>query len=100
MGDREHLTEAIRLDPNDELARRKLVVWIINKVGFNGHELPRGYLGDVDRDLKDLSEAEELIEAITDKERRDNFEAQIKRNRDAINKHLQKSKNNAQNHVE
>jgi hypothetical protein len=44
LGGYEHLKRAIELAPDDELARRKLVVLILGRVGFASYELPVGYL--------------------------------------------------------
>ena len=45
LGGYEHLKRAIELAPDNELARRKLVVLILGRVGFASYELPVGYLG-------------------------------------------------------
>jgi hypothetical protein len=57
LGGYEHLKRAIELAPDDELARRKLVVLILGRVGFASYELPVGYLGAAHEDLVALSEA-------------------------------------------
>jgi hypothetical protein len=61
MGDESHLRQALTIDPSDEIARRKLIALILIAVGVATHELPTGYLGDPDEDLRALDEAEGLV---------------------------------------
>lgn len=75
IGGREHLVQAIELNPNDELARRKLVIHILSHVGT--HELPRTYVGSPQDDLKGLRDAEEHLQHLTDESVRNSLAAQV-----------------------
>jgi len=88
LGGYDHLKQAVELEPNDEIARRKLLAIILGKVGMSTHELPRGYLGSVQDDLAALGEAEELLTGFSDHEDRDRFAADIAEERERIQKYL------------
>ena len=45
------LARALSLEPECDYTRRKLILRILEFVGFSTHELPDGYLGDVAEDL-------------------------------------------------
>lgn len=77
LGGYEHLKRALELAREDELARRKLVVLILGKVGMSTHELPIGYLGVVHEDLEALSEAEGLLKNLSNNDYRIQFAASI-----------------------
>jgi hypothetical protein len=68
-GDLEDLKRAVELDPSCDYTRWRLVLRILEYVGFSTHELPSGYLGDVetDEDLLILAgrEAQRLIDDAT-----------------------------------
>jgi hypothetical protein len=88
LGGYDHLKDAVELEPNDEVARRKLLAIILGKVGMSTHELPRGYLGSVQGDLAALREAEELLTGFSDYKDRDRFAADIAEERERIQKYL------------
>jgi hypothetical protein len=92
LGGYEHLQQAIRLDPRDDLARRKLILSILSRVSDAAHELPRGYLGDPTRDLAALAEAEELVPALQDEQMRSFWDSQIKFDRLLIEEYLRKTR--------
>ena len=88
LGGEEHLRKAIELDPNDELARQKLIVFILGRVGFNSHELPAGYLGIAQDDLAALNEAEVLLQGLSNYDDRIELAAEIDEERRLIQEHL------------
>jgi hypothetical protein len=49
-GDLEDLKRAVELDSSCDHTRWHLIIRILAHVGFSTHELPAGYLGDVDTD--------------------------------------------------
>jgi len=57
-----HLERALALDPSCDLARKTLIEWIISDIKYNQHHLPQFYIYDPRGDLKDLDQAESLIE--------------------------------------
>jgi hypothetical protein len=65
-GDLEDLKRAVELDSFCDYTRWRLIMRILGHVGFSTHELPSGYLGDVevDEDLLILAghEAQRLID--------------------------------------
>lgn len=60
------LEEALNLDPEDQIAKRLLVDYILNGVEYAVHELPTGYLGKPANDLADLDRAAELAAGLPD----------------------------------
>lgn len=88
LGGYEHLKRAVELQPEDELARRKLIASILGRVGFVTHELPVGYIGTPHDDLAALREAEALLQELSGDEERRQFAAQIAEERALIGKYL------------
>ena len=88
LGGYEHLKRGIELQPDDQLARRKLIVSILGGVGFATHELPVGYIGVPDEGLASLSEAEALLEGLSDEGDRRDFAAQVAEKRAQIHEYL------------
>lgn len=92
LGGYDHLKHAVELEPNDKIARIKLLAIILGKVGLSKHELPRGYLGSVQDDLAALREAEALLTGFSAQEDRDRFAADIEEERERIQKYLRGSR--------
>jgi hypothetical protein len=90
LGGYEHLKHAIELQPDDELARRKLLGLLLGKVGFSTHELPVGYLGKAREDLESPREAEELLRGLSSDEVRREFAEQIEEERRLIQEYFRK----------
>lgn len=91
LGDMEHLGQAIELDPDDQLARKKLIVAILNFVGYSTHELPDyGYRGSPSEGLAALNEAEAFLQALRNDEERQKLAAWLEEQRDLINGYLRK----------
>jgi hypothetical protein len=88
LGGYDNLKHAVELEPNDKIARKKLLAIILGKVGMSTHELPNGYLGSVQDDLAALREAEELLTGFSDHKDRDRFAADIAEERERIQKYL------------
>jgi hypothetical protein len=88
LGKPEHLKEAIRRNPADEIARRRLTETVINWVAYSIHELPYGYLGDVIDDLQMLKELESIIAEISNEEKRSSYRRQVTEMRESINAYL------------
>jgi hypothetical protein len=88
IGGYEHLRRAIELAPDDELAKKKLIVLILGRVGFATHELPVGYLGVADEDLAALREAEMLLEGLSSNDDRAQLAADIAEERRLIQEYL------------
>jgi hypothetical protein len=92
LGGYDHLREAVELDPDNQLARRKLIIAVLSRVGFNTHELPDGYLGEVEKDLGALSEAEKLLHGLSSEDDRIGLAADIAEQRRAIAEYLRRRK--------
>jgi hypothetical protein len=90
LGGYDHLKRAIELQPDGELARRKLVVFILGRVGFATHELPVGYIGAPNEGLALLNEAEAALEGLPNQEDRRKFAEEIAENRTLIRDYLRK----------
>lgn len=90
LGGPEHLKQALQLDPEDELARRKLIIWTMGQVSAYCHPIPKDYTGDFKDDLAALAEADELVPELPDGHHRDFFASQIRFDRARILEHLRK----------
>ena len=68
-GDLEDLKRSVELDPSCDHTRWRLIMCILGHVGFSTHELPQGYLGDVETDedllIRAGREAQKLIDEET-----------------------------------
>ena len=90
LGGEDHLRRAVGINPADEIARRKLIVCILSRVGFSTHELPRGYLGTPKEDLASLREAEVLLQGLSNEEDRSQLGVDIMEERALIEEYLRK----------
>lgn len=88
LGGYEHLKRAVELAPDDELAKKKLIVLILGRVGFATHELPIGYLGVANEDFAALREAEMLLEGLSNNGDRVQLAADIAEERRLIQEYL------------
>ena len=86
LGDYEHLKLAIKLDPEDQQARKKLVIRILSRVGTS--ELPDRYIGSPGEDLVLLNEAETLLQGLRSDEDRKRLSASITEERALIRGYL------------
>jgi hypothetical protein len=77
IGGYEHLQQALAIDPNDQIARRKLIVLILNQVAHSTHELPHGYLGNPENDRRALTEAASLLESVSDEQLRQDLSTDV-----------------------
>jgi hypothetical protein len=92
LGGYQHLKRAIELDPDDHLARRKFIAFILDRVGFATHELPAGYLGEPQDDLVTLAEADAALSRLPIGDVRNQIAAEIAEERRLINEYLQRRK--------
>lgn len=60
------LREALHRNPNDDVARIRLIEMIIGDAEFSCHHLPDYYIGEPKEDLAALAEAVELLFGVTD----------------------------------
>ncbi len=88
LGGYDHPKLAIELDPENQLARKKLVTAVLRRVVFHGHEIPVGYLGDAADDLVALKEADELLMGLADENDRLTLAADIAEQRKCVHDFL------------
>jgi hypothetical protein len=89
LGGYEHIKLAFQLDPNNQIARRKLVILTLARVNIESYEL--GHAGNVDQikeDLTILSEAEELTKGLLNGEDRLGLSRDIAEDRKLIEQYL------------
>lgn len=84
LGGYDHLKLAIELDPESQVARKKIIIAVLRRVVFNGHEIPAGYLGNAENDLAALKEANELLIGLADENDRSSLAADIAEQRKRI----------------
>jgi hypothetical protein len=92
MGGYEHLKRAVDLQPDDEIARRELVLWILNRVAMNAHEIPAGYgyMGVPEEGLCSLAEADTLTSGLPSPEERAKTASEIAVERALIFEYLRR----------
>ena len=88
LGGYDHVKRAFELEPDSQLARRKLIILVWSRVDFEAYGL--GYLGNIDRDLATLSEVEELLAGLSNEEDRLSLAADLAEDRRLIKEHLRK----------
>lgn len=86
-GEFEDLKKSLRLDPNCDQTRYRLVHHILRGIQYDTHELPYGFLGVVEEDLKLLDEAEEEAQRLSDPEKKENLLRIVKEERSEIQKY-------------
>jgi hypothetical protein len=89
LGGYDNLKLALELKADDEVIRRKLVAWILNRVDFATHELPAGYIGKPSEDIAALDEAEEVLAGLPSDMERTEFAAEVSEQRNLIQAYLQ-----------
>ena len=90
LGGYEHVRRAFELEPDNQLARRKLIMLVWGRVDCEAYELHVGYLSNVDKDLAVLSEVEELWKGLSNEEDRLSLAADLSEDRRLIEEHLRK----------
>ncbi len=90
LGGYEHVKRAFELEPDNQLARRKLIILIWGRVNFCAYELPVAHLGNVDRDLATLREVEELLKGLSNEADRVSLAADLAEDRRLIEEVLRK----------
>jgi hypothetical protein len=88
LGGYDHIRRAFELEPDSQLARRKLVILMWGRVDFEAYEW--GHLGNVDKDLSTLTEVEELLNGLSNEEDRRSLAANLAEDRKLIEYHLRK----------
>lgn len=78
------LEEALKLDSQDQIARRVLIDYITTDADYAVHELPCGYLGNPSEDFAALDRASELAAGMGDSVSRDYYTADIASTRELI----------------
>jgi hypothetical protein len=88
LGGYDHLVRAIELTPRNEIVAKKLIVAILSRVGHATHELPTGYLGNPSEDLTALSQADILLQNLSDDNDRSPLRADIALERKLIQDYI------------
>jgi hypothetical protein len=68
LGGYDHVKRAFELEPDNQLARRKLLLLVWGRVDFEAYE--NGWSTNFDKDLATLSEVEELLKGVSNEEDR------------------------------
>ncbi len=88
LGGYDHLSRALELAPRHELVSKKMIVTILSRVGSATHELPSRYLGVASEDLVALSQAETLLQNLSDRSERAQLATGIAEERELIHEYL------------
>jgi hypothetical protein len=86
----DHLEEAIRLEPTDEIARERMVKLILGGVDSAQNHLLccNHYAGNAEEDLQALEKVEPHIEAISNEDKRAHFYVEVIELRESIQRYL------------
>ncbi|MFI4854624.1 MAG: hypothetical protein ACIAQF_06550 [Phycisphaerales bacterium JB065] len=71
------LETALALDSQDQIACEALIRFVIESVQYAVHELPSGYLGDLEKDWDALQQALSQTSALSDELQRQHFATEI-----------------------
>lgn len=66
-GSYDDLRKALQLDPNEQIARERLITQLLQPLNFAVHELPAGYLGDIEYDLAAIDEIDNVCRGLYNK---------------------------------
>jgi hypothetical protein len=88
LGGYDHVKRAFELEPDNQLARRKLIILIWGRVDFEAYDW--GHLGNAEADLATLREVEELLKGLSNEEDRLSLAADLAEDRRLIEEHLRK----------
>ena len=88
LGGYDHVKRAFELEPNNQLARRKLLLLIWGQVDFEAYE--HGYSKKFDKDMANLNEVEELLKGLSNGEDRLKLSADLAEDRKFIEEHSRK----------
>jgi len=88
LGGYDDLRRAIELAPRNEITGKKFILAILTRVGHATHELLAGYLGNPREDLAALSQAEILLQNLSDENDRSQLRVDIARERNLIEDYL------------
>ncbi len=86
----DHLEEAIRLDPKDEIARERMASHLLGSVNNSLSHLSccKQYAGDPEKDLQALGRVEVLIEGLSDDEIRAQYYVEMAELRESVKDYL------------
>jgi hypothetical protein len=88
LGGYDHVKRAFELEPDNQLARRKLIILLWGQVDFEAYEF--GQLGNIEKDLSTLSDVEELLSGLSNDEERLSLAADLAEDRRVIEEYLRK----------
>jgi hypothetical protein len=88
LGGYDHVKRAFELEPDSQLARRKLIILVWARVDFESYEL--GHLSNIEKDLATLSEVEGLLDGLSNEDDRLRLVADLAEDRRLIKEHLPK----------
>ena len=84
LGGQEHLERALDLNPKDQVARKRLIVFYLSGIDYATHELPSAYLGSIAEGLRTLEKIDELLPALEDNAARQVYREAVAEERAAI----------------
>jgi len=88
LGGYDHVKQALELEPDNQLARRKLIIILWGQVDFKSYEFD--HLGNIEKDLSTLRDVEELLKGLSNEEDRLSLAAALAEDRRVIEEHLRK----------
>lgn len=91
-GNMDDLIRAVELDPTCDQTRRRLILRILGFVGMSTHELPAGYLGEVENDYDLLRVAKREAQLLRDANLRDKYLRLIEEEKMEIDEYLNRKK--------
>jgi hypothetical protein len=91
-GNLDDLVRAVELDPSCDQTRRRLILRILGFVGISTHELPAGYLGNVENDYDLLRIAKREAQLLHDADLQEKYLQLIQDEQTEIDEYLKNRK--------
>jgi len=80
----EHLNKALKLNPNDDLARITLILWWSDKIYYSLHHLPYSYIGNYEKDIELMGEIKKQVYLLNNKEMKESATRNMKINMEIL----------------
>ncbi len=85
----EHLFRALEIDPNDDVARSKILDWWTYDIYYSIHHLPHGYIGNPQEDLLLIEKIKEQISLLVDEKRKKYYTKELNQDLEIIQNYIE-----------
>ncbi len=85
----DYLFKALEINPNDDLARSKILDWWTYSIYYSIHHLPEGYIGNLQEDLSLIEKIKEQISLLTDDKRKEYYTKELNEDLEIIQNYVE-----------